>query len=69
MGLTIIFNWKGSGLKSRRSDKEKELQKEGWGSSLTEEEIDKCAHIERKAHDQSGSPNVFVQHQAIDKIK
>ena len=48
MGLTLIFKWKGTGLKVRRSDKEKILEKEGWGSSLTEEQMDKLDFAERK---------------------
>lgn len=70
MGVTLIFAWKGSGLKARRSDKERQLQKEGWGSSLTEEQIDKCEFMERELANKHGQEKpVFIPAHLIDKLK
>jgi len=43
----IIIRWNKKHGKSR-SEIETNLRKEGWGSSITPEEIDKCAFLERK---------------------
>jgi hypothetical protein len=68
--MDILIRWKGSGLKTRRSDKEKELQKEGWGSSLTEEQIDKLEYAERKiAGIQDRTNPLFIRAENIDKVK
>jgi len=70
MSVILIFAWKGSGLKVRRSDKEEQLNKEGWGASLTDEQIDKCKFLERKLANEYGQEKpAFVPTSAIDKIK
>jgi hypothetical protein len=69
MGLTLLFKWKGSGLKSRRSDKEKQLKEEGWGSSLTEEQMDKLDYAERKMANDGFEKPLFLRGKAIDKVK
>jgi hypothetical protein len=68
MGLTLIFKWKGTGLKVRRSDKEKTLQKEGWGSSLTEEQMDKLDFAERKLANEGRDHPLFLRGKDIDKV-
>jgi len=69
MGITILFKWKGSGLKVRRSDKEKILQKEGWGSSLTEEQRDKLEFMERKLASEGVEHPLFLKASEIDKVE
>ena len=69
MPLTLIFKWKGSGLKVRRSDKEKILEKEGWGSSLTEEQMDKLDFAERKLANEGVEKPLFLRAKDIDKVE
>jgi len=69
MAVTLIFKWKGSGLKVRRSDKEKTLQREGWGSSLTEEQMDKLDFAERKIAREGVERPLFLRGNTIDKVK
>ena len=52
-----------------RSGIEKELRKEGWGSSITEEQIDKCAFLERKAKKVLGGDSGQIRTTSIDKVK
>lgn len=69
MGLTLIFKWKGSGLKVRRSDKEKQLKAEGWGSSLTGEEMEKLEYAENKLGHQGHEKPLFIHGAALKKVK
>lgn len=69
MAVTLIFKWKGSGLKVRRSDKEKTLQKEGWGSSLTEEQMDKLDFAERKLANKGFEHPLFLRAKDIDEVE
>jgi len=52
-----------------RSRVEKELRKEGWGSSLTDEQIDKCEYAERVIKEYFGADKSFVESRIIDKVK
>jgi hypothetical protein len=69
MGVTLLFKWKGSGLKVRRSDKEKQLKAEGWGSSLTDEEVEKLESAENKLGHQGFEKPLFIKGSALRKIK
>lgn len=52
-----------------RSKVEKELRKCGWGSSLTEEQIDKCEFLERKAKEKLGGDTGMLKTVNINKVK
>ena len=69
MPVTLLFKWKGSGLKSRRSDKEKQLKAEGWGSSMSEEELDKLDYLERKAAQAGVEGSLFLKGHTTGKVK
>jgi len=64
----IIIKWKPKHGKCR-SEIEKNLRKEGWGSSLTEEQIDKCAYLERKAKEKYGLTESSMRTKNIDKVE
>jgi len=64
----IIIKWKPKHGKSR-SEIEKNLRKEGWGSSLTTEQIDKCAYLERKAKEKYGLAESSMRTKHIDKVR
>lgn len=51
--VEVIIKWKPKHGKTR-SEIEKNMRKAGFGSSLTEEEIDECAFLERKAKEEHG---------------
>jgi hypothetical protein len=66
--MEFIIRWKPKhGIK--RSEIEKNLAKEGWGTSLTPEEIDRCEFIERKIKDKYGSDKSHVRTTDIRKVK
>lgn len=69
MALTLIFKWKGSGLKSRRSDKEKQLKAEGWGASMDEEQLSKLDFLERKMANDGFEQPLFLRGKAVEKVK
>ena len=52
-----------------RSEQEKNLRKEGWGVSLSNEQLDKSKFLERKFKDATGSKDNFLNQAAIDKLK
>ena len=52
-----------------RSKIEKELRKEGWGSSLTDEQIDKCEWLEKEAKEKLGGDSGILRTKNINKVK
>ena len=68
MGLTLIFSWKSSGRRVPRSEQEKELRSEGWGGTMTDEQLDKLKFAERKIERADGDKAPFVRAASLDKI-
>ncbi len=66
--VEVIIKWKPTHGKTR-SEVEKNLRKEGWGSSLTEEQIDKCEHLEKKAKDKFGLTESSMRTTNINKVR
>lgn len=64
----IIIRWKPKHGKCR-SEIETNLRKEGWGSSLTSEEIDKCKFVEKKIKDKYGTDKSHVRTTLINRVK
>jgi len=64
----IIIKWKLKHGKTR-SEIEQNLLKEGWGSSLTEEQLDKCSFLEKKWKDQTGAEYSRIKTKDIYKVK
>ena len=52
-----------------RSKIEKELIKEGWGSSIDEGQIHQCEFLERKAKKILGGDSGQIRTTSIDKVK
>lgn len=69
MPVTLLFKWKGSNLKSRRSEMEKRLKSDGWGTSLDEEHLDKLDYLERKAAREGRDNPLFIRGTTIDEVK
>lgn len=65
----IIIKNKKSNFGKTRSEQEQNLAKEGWGTSLTEEQIDKCAFLERKVKEKYGLKKTHINATIIDKVK
>lgn len=66
--MDIIIK-KGKPKGRTRSTIEKQLEKEGWGTGLTEEQIDKCEYLEREVKEKyDADKSLFKQHH-IDKVK
>jgi len=63
----IIIKGKSS-LGKMRSEQEQNLRKE-WGSTITDEQLDKIKHLERKAKDKFGSKPNFVSPIDADDLK
>jgi len=73
VSVTLLFKWKGSGLKSHsigktRSEQEENLRKE-WGSTVTDEQLDKIRYIEKLVKEQKGSTDNFMPASITEKIK
>jgi len=66
----IIIKWNKKHGKCR-SEIETNLRKEGWGSSITAEQIDKCKFIEKKIEQVYGTDDgkTFVKTTMIDALK
>jgi len=67
--MHIIIKDRKDRLGKSRSEIEKNLAKEGWGTSLTEEQIDKCAFLERKAKEAHGLKKSHINATIIDKVE
>lgn len=67
--VDFLIRWKGRGLKVRRSDKEKEMIRSGFGASLTEEQLSKLDFLERKLANEGVEHPLFLRAKEIDKIK
>jgi len=63
----IIIRGKHDNFGKTRSQHEENLRKE-WGSTMTDEQLDKLKYIERKKRDE-GSRKNFVTGIEIDKLK
>ena len=51
-----------------RSEREKNLNSEGM-YSLTEEQVDKCKHLEKKVEKATGAKKTNLSQYHIDKVK
>lgn len=51
-----------------RSEQEENLRKE-WGSTITDEQLDKCKFLERKLKDNLGSKENFIKPMLLDEVK
>jgi hypothetical protein len=63
----IIIKGK-SNLGRTRSEQEQNLRKE-WGSTITDEQLDKIKHLEKKGKDKFGSNPNFVSAIDADDLK
>jgi hypothetical protein len=66
--MHIIIKGKHDHVGKTRSEQEENLRKE-WGSSITDEQLDKLKYLERKVKDSSGQNKNFIRGQDIDKVK
>ena len=51
-----------------RSEQEENMRKE-WGSTMTDEQLDKVKYIEKKMKNETGRTKSFIRGQDIDEIK
>lgn len=65
----IIIKDRKDRLGKSRSEIEKNLAKEGWGTSLTEEQIDKSAFLERKVEEKLGLKKTHINATIIDQVE
>ena len=56
-------------LGKTRSEIERNMLKEGGYSNLSEEQLDKCAFLERERRKRTGLKKMFFQKTDIDKVK
>lgn len=66
--MNIIIKGKPDRFGKTRSEHEKNLRKE-WGSTMSDEQLDKLKYLERKVRDSSGSVKNFIRGQDIDKVR
>lgn len=58
----------GASFGKTRSEQEENLRKDGM-SSLTDEQLDKCKYLERKAREELGSKENLFNPMEIDQVK
>ena len=56
-------------LGKTRSEQEKNLKNEGWGRTLTDEQLDKCAFAEKKFKEKYGADESFMSQVVINRVK
>ena len=66
--MNIIIRGKHDNYGKTRSEQEKNMRKE-WGSTMTDEQLDKVQYLERKIKEKTGQKKNFIPGQDIDKIK
>jgi len=52
-----------------RSEQERNLRSEGWGHTLSDEQLDKCKFLERKTKEKLGADKIFFRPIDIDRVK
>lgn len=66
--MHIIIKGKHDHVGKTRSEQEENLRKE-WGSTISDEQLDKLKYMERKIKQSSGQTKNFIRGQDIDKVK
>lgn len=51
-----------------RSEQEKNMRKE-WGSTMSDEQLDKLKYLEKKIKEKTGSSKNFIAGQDIDRVR
>lgn len=64
----IIIKGKTS-MGKTRSEQEINIRKEGWGHSLTDEQLDRCKYLERLLKEKTGAKKNFLKQHNIDTVK
>ena len=65
--MEIIIRGK-SKIGRTRSEHEENLRKE-WGPTITDEQLDKCKHLEKIAKEDLGSKDNFISAHVLDQVK
>lgn len=52
-----------------RSEQETNIRKEGWGHTLTDEQLAKCKYLERLVREKTGLRKNFFKQHHIDEVK
>ena len=65
--MQIIIRGKHDHFGKTRSEQEENMRKE-WGSTLTDEQLDKCKFLEKKIKDKTGQKKNFIRGQDIDGV-
>ena len=66
--MEIIIKGKHDHFGKTRSEQEKNMRKE-WGTTMSDEQLDKLKFLEKKVKDKSGSKKNFITGIDIDKVK
>jgi len=66
--MHIIIKGKHDHFGKTRSEQEANMRKE-WGTTMTDEQLDKLKFLEKKVKDKSGSKKNFITGIDIDKVK
>lgn len=67
--VEIIIRRGKSNLGKSRSEQEENLRKEGWGSTMEDEQLDKCKFLEKKIKEETGATKTHLKQHHIDKVK
>lgn len=65
--VEVIIKGKAS-IGRTRSEQEKNLRKE-WGATMSDKNLDKLEHLEKKGKEQTGSKDNFISQADIDEVE
>ena len=66
--MDIIIKGKHDHFGKTRSEQEENMRKE-WGSTMTDEQLDKLKYVERKKKEKTGQSKNFIGLIDVDKVK
>jgi len=66
--MDIIIKGKHDHFGKTRSEQEENMRKE-WGSTMTDEQLDKLKYVERKKKEKTGQSKSFIGLIDVDKVK
>jgi hypothetical protein len=66
--VNIIIKGK-TDIGKTRSEQEANLRKEGWGGTMTDEQLDKCKYLEKKIKEITGAEKIHPKQHHVDAVK
>lgn len=65
----IIIPGRTSRFGKTRSEHERNMRREGWGKTMSDEQLDKCTFLEKQTKEKLGMNNSLLDKSQIDRVK